>query len=158
VSDRALRAAVAAVAAAGLALASYLTWVHYDERLLICTGSGGCEAVQESKYATLAGMPVALLGAIGYGIVLALVVWDTPLARTAAAALGLAALAFAGYLLALQAFVIDAWCGWCLVNDLVLVPALAALATARVVRSSEPGEGASASRGRGSPTGSRPSP
>jgi uncharacterized membrane protein len=144
VSDRALRAAIVAVAAAGLALASYLTWVHYDEHLLICTGGGGCEAVQESKYATLAGMPVALLGMIAYGIVLGLVAWDTPLARAVAAVLGLAALAFAAYLLVLQAFVIDAWCGWCLVNDLVLVPALAALATARIVRSSEPGGGASA--------------
>jgi uncharacterized membrane protein len=81
--------------------------------------------VQESSYAELVGIPVALLGLCAYLTVLALVAWDTPIARMLAAAVGLAAAGFAAYLVMLQAFVIDAWCVWCLVNDLVLVPLLA---------------------------------
>ncbi|HEY7345595.1 MAG TPA: vitamin K epoxide reductase family protein [Gaiella sp.] len=124
-SDRALRVAVALVALAGVAVAGYLTYVHYQPDALICTSGGGCETVQESSYAELAGIPVALLGLLGYAAVLVLVAWDSELARTLAAAIALTAAGFAVYLIVLQAFVIDAWCVWCLVNDLVIVPLLA---------------------------------
>ena len=122
-----LRLATAAVAVGGVALAGYLTYVHYRPDVLICTGSGGCETVQESSYAEIAGLPVALLGLLAYLTVLGLVVWDSEVARLLAAVIGLAAVGFAIYLVAMQAFVIDAWCVWCLVNDLVVVPLLAAL-------------------------------
>ena len=133
-SDRALRAGVALVALAGTAVAGYLTYVHYRPDALICTSSGGCETVQESSYAELVGIPVALLGLLAYLAVLALILWDTEAARTAVAAIALGGAAFAVYLVALQAFVIDAWCVWCLVNDLLLVPLLAILAVWRVMR------------------------
>ncbi len=135
-SDRTLRLAVAAVALAGVALAGYLTYVHYRPGSLICTGGGGCETVQESSYAELFGIPVALLGLGAYVAVLVLVAWDTELARTLAAAVALGGLAFAGYLVGLQAFVIDAWCVWCLVNDLAIVPVLAVLTSIRASRTS----------------------
>jgi uncharacterized membrane protein len=134
VSDRALRAGVALVALAGTAVAGYLTYVHYRPDALICTSSGGCETVQESSYAELVGIPVALLGLLAYVAVLVLVAWETEAARTAVAAIALGGAAFAVYLVALQAFVIDAWCVWCLVNDLLLVPLLAILAVWRVLR------------------------
>lgn len=133
VSDRVLRAGVAALALAGVAIAGYLTYVHYRPEALICTGSGGCETVQESSYAQLAGIPVALLGLAAYVAMLALVAWDSELARTLVAALALAALGFSLYLVSLQAFVIDAWCVWCLVNDVVIVPLLVVLTVWRVV-------------------------
>ena len=123
-SDRALRAGVALVALAGLGVAAYLTYVHYQPEALVCTAGGGCETVQESSYAEVVGIPVALLGVLTYVAVLVLVAWDSELARTLAAALALTAAGFALYLIVLQAFVIDAWCVWCLVNDLVIVPLL----------------------------------
>jgi uncharacterized membrane protein len=134
VSDKALRLAVATVAVAGLAVASYLTYVHYRPAALVCTGGGGCETVQESDYATLVGVPVALLGALAYAAVLGLTAVDTQLTRTLTAVIALAALGFAVYLVALQAFVIDAWCMWCLANDLLLVPLLAVLSVVRIRR------------------------
>jgi uncharacterized membrane protein len=134
VSDRALRVGVALVALAGACVAGYLTYVHYQPAALICTKGGGCETVQESSYAVLLGIPVALLGLLGYLSVLALVVWDSELAQTLAAAVALTAVGFAIYLITLQAFVIDAWCIWCLVNDLVIVPLLAVLTVWRVRR------------------------
>jgi uncharacterized membrane protein len=134
VSDRALRVGVALVALAGVGVAGYLTYVHYQPAALICTKGGGCETVQESSYAELLGIPVALLGLLGYLAVLLLVVWDSDLARTLAAGIALTAVGFAVYLIALQAFVIDAWCVWCLVNDLVIVPLLAVLTVWRARR------------------------
>ena len=133
-SDRALRVGLAVVAIAGIAVAGYLTYVHYQPDALICTSSGGCETVQESSYAELAGVPVALLGLLAWIAVLLLVAWDSELARTLVAAIALGAAGFALYLITLQAFVIDAWCVWCLVNDVVLVPLLAILALWRVLR------------------------
>jgi uncharacterized membrane protein len=137
-SDRVLRLAVAAVALAGVAVAGYLTYVHYRPAALICTGGGGCEAVQDSSYAEILGVPVALLGLLAYLGVLGLVAWDTELARTLAAAIALSAVGFAAYLVAVQAFAIDAWCVWCLVNDVAIVPLLALLTVWRVVRGPMP--------------------
>jgi uncharacterized membrane protein len=137
-SDRVVRLGVAVVALAGTAVAGYLTYVHYRPAALICTGGGGCEAVQESSYAEIAGLPVALLGLLAYLVVLGLVVWDSELARTLAAAIALSAVGFAAYLVAVQAFAIDAWCVWCLVNDLAVVPLLAVLTVWRVTRRQSP--------------------
>ena len=125
--DRVLRAGVALVALAGAAVAGYLTYVHYQPDALICTSGGGCETVQDSSYAELVGIPVALLGLIAFLAVLVLVAWDSELARTLAAAIALTGVGFAVYLLVLQAFVIDAWCVWCLANDVLIVPLLAVL-------------------------------
>ncbi len=126
-TDRVLRAGVALVALAGAAVAGYLTYVHYQPDALICTSGGGCETVQDSKYAELAGIPVALLGLLSFLAVLVLVAWDSDLARTLAAAIALVGVGFAVYLIVLQAFVIDAWCVWCLANDVLIVPLLAVL-------------------------------
>lgn len=131
-SDRVLRAALAAVASAGVALAGYLTYVHYEPDALVCTAGGGCEQVQDSDYAVIAGIPVALLGLAAFVAVLALIAWDTPTARALTAAIALGALVFAAYLVAVQAFAIDAWCVWCLVNDVVIVPLMALLALLRL--------------------------
>ena len=131
-SDRALRVASALVAAAGAAIAAYLTWVHYDETALVCVAGGGCETVQRSSYSELAGIPVALLGLVSYTVVFALVLWNTPTARLVAASLAFIGLVFGIYLLALQLFVIDAVCVWCVANDLVIAPALAVLTALRL--------------------------
>jgi uncharacterized membrane protein len=126
-SDRVLRAGVALVALAGVAVAGYLTYVHYQPDALICTSGGGCETVQASSYAELVGIPVAVLGLFAFLAVLVLVAWDSELARTLAAAIALTGVGFAVYLVVLQAFVIDAWCVWCLANDVLIVPLLAVL-------------------------------
>ena len=131
-TDRTLRLLAALVAIAGVAVAAYLTWSHFQGGSLVCPVGGGCEMVQESEYAEVVGVPVALLGLVAYVVVLGLVAWDAPLARLAAAALALTGLVFSGYLLVVQLFVIDAWCVWCLANDVVIAPALAVLTAIRL--------------------------
>jgi uncharacterized membrane protein len=133
-SDRALRAVTAAFALAGIAVAGYLTWAHYANSAVVCVVGGGCETVQQSEYAEIAGLPVALLGSIAYTLILAAVGLDTPRARLGAATLALVGLLFSMYLLALQLFVIDAICVWCVANDIVIAPALAVLTGLRLRR------------------------
>jgi uncharacterized membrane protein len=121
-SDRAVRIGLIVVSLAGTALAAYLTYVHYKPAALICMTGGGCETVQQSKYAVLAGIPVAVLGLAAWAGALVLAIWDSELARVLMLALALIALAFAVYLVVLQLFVIDATCTWCMINDLVITP------------------------------------
>jgi uncharacterized membrane protein len=131
-SDRALRLLTALVALAGVVLAGYLTSAHYAEGSLVCPVGGGCHTVQESEYAEIAGVPVAVLGLAAYVVLLALVLWDTPTARLAAAGIALIGFMFSAYLLVVQAFVLDAFCVWCLVNDVLIAPALAVLTALRL--------------------------
>jgi uncharacterized membrane protein len=59
-------------ATAALSLAGYLTWVNYAGLDPVCVGgAGGCERVQTSPWAELAGVPVALLGLVAYATILA---------------------------------------------------------------------------------------
>jgi uncharacterized membrane protein len=131
-SDRALRIAAALVALAGVAVAGYLAWAHFADESVICVQGGGCETVQQSSYSEIAGIPVAALGVAAYATVLALLAWDAPQARLAAATLALVGLLFGVYLGAVQLFVIDAVCVWCMANDVVVAPALAVLTIARL--------------------------
>ncbi len=131
-TDRTLRIAAAVVATAGVVVAGYLTWVHFDDAALVCVAGGGCETVQQSAYAEIAGIPVAALGLGAYLLVLGLIAWDTPEARLGAATVALVGLLFSMYLLAVQLFVIDAVCVWCMANDVVIAPLLAVLTALRL--------------------------
>ncbi|HSI81024.1 MAG TPA: vitamin K epoxide reductase family protein [Solirubrobacterales bacterium] len=133
-SERTLRIAGLALAIAGIAIAGYLTWVHYAESLPVCVGGGGsCERVQTSDYAELAGVPVAVIGLAGY--VAMLVVLSLPGTGSAllAAFGGLAGAAFSIYLTYVELFVIEAICQWCVANA-VAITALAAVAIARYLQ------------------------
>jgi uncharacterized membrane protein len=132
VSDRRLRVAAGAVALAGIAVADVLTWAHFADESVGCVAGGGCETVQESEYAQVAGIPVALLGLGAYSVLAGLIWWDAPSARLGAAAISLVGLLFSMYLLTVQLFVIDAICIWCLANDVVIAPALAVLTAVRL--------------------------
>ena len=131
-NDRLLRVGLLVVSIAGIAVAAYLTYIHYEPAALICTTGGGCETVQDSKYAVLVGVPIAIFGLGAWTAALVLTLWNSELARTLTAALALAALAFAAYLVILQLFVIDAICLWCMANDVVLIPIFAVLALLRL--------------------------
>lgn len=112
--------AMLALAVIGTAIAGYLTWVHYSGRLALCTGAGGCEIVQASRYSVVAGVPVALLGLLAYLGLLLAIGWRVRagLATPNEVMLALFGLALAGvlysaYLTYLELFVIHAICPWC---------------------------------------------
>jgi uncharacterized membrane protein len=137
VTDQRLRAAIAALAVAGLAIASYLTWVHYADVKPICTGISDCERVQTSSYAKLAGVPVAVIGLGGYAAILGSLLLRGDLGRVAVAFLAFVGVGFSGYLTWAELFRIEAICQWCVASALVMT-VIAGLATARVVRGAGP--------------------
>jgi uncharacterized membrane protein len=122
--------AIASLSLLGLALSAYLTWVHYAELQPFCTGISDCERVQSSEYARLAGIPVALIGLLGYSAILASLRGRAEL-TAATAYIGLA---FSAYLTWVELFRIAAICQWCIASALTIA-AIAGLATARALSS-----------------------
>lgn len=114
-----LRAAIAATATIGLAIAAYLTVVHYAHTSPICS-TGGCEQVQRSSYAKLGGVPVALLGLLAYAAIIATATRRGVEVALAGAVVALAGAGFSAYLLWAQIARIHAICQWCIGSDVVM--------------------------------------
>jgi uncharacterized membrane protein len=133
-SDRVLRIAMTALATIGLGLASYLTYVHYAGIHPLCTAGGSCEEVQTSAYSKLAGVPVALIGLLGYITILgSLLVPVSESSRLATMAFTLVGFGFSAYLTSRELFSIHAICEWC-VSSAIIMTILACLATWRFLR------------------------
>ena len=128
-----MRAACAAVALAGLAIAGYLTAVRLTGGTPACAIAHGCEVVQRSRYSELAGVPVAALGLGGYAAILLSLARDGEGWRTATAFLALAGAGFSAWLTYVEVARLDAICAWC-VASAACMAALAALSVARLVR------------------------
>ena len=111
-SERRLRRLIGLTALIGLAVAAYLTYVHYAE---------------------LAGVPVAVLGLGGYALILASLWLPGDNGRIAGALLALVGFGFSAYLTWLELFEIDAICQWC-VASAVLMTILAVATSWRLVR------------------------
>jgi uncharacterized membrane protein len=125
-----MRPLIAGVALIGLGIAIYLTVVHYSGGVSVCAIAHGCETVQKSSYASLAGVPVALLGAIGYVGILASLLRDDETARTATAFLALLGFGFSAWLTFVEVDKLHAVCIWC-VGSAICMTVLAALSVAR---------------------------
>jgi uncharacterized membrane protein len=133
VTDRRLWRAAAALALIGIGIAGYLVYIHYADVKPICSISHGCETVQKSRYAKLAGIPVALLGLIGYLGILGSLFVRGEAGRLAGAGMALVGLGFSGWLTYLEAARIHAWCQWC-VGSAVVMALLTVVVLARHVR------------------------
>jgi uncharacterized membrane protein len=130
-----MRRAVIVLALIGTGIAGYLTWVHYAGLHVVClAGGGGCEKVQSSDYATLAGVPVALLGLIGYlGILAGTLLLPDETGRLATAFLALVGFGFSMYLTWAELFRIHAICQWCVASAAIMT-ALTVLTLVRLLR------------------------
>ena len=137
-----LRTAAIALCVLGLGIAGYLTYVHYAGISPVCEIAHGCEKVQTSQWSKVAGVPVALLGLLGYAGILVATVLRGETAATAAAGGALVGAGFSVYLTYREVFTIHAICIWC-VASAVLMVALAVVTTVRLVRA-EPAERSSA--------------
>jgi uncharacterized membrane protein len=131
-NDAVLRAVLVALSLAGAAVSAYVLYARWTDGGLVCS-TGGCETVQSSEYSQIIGVPVAAFGLAGYLVLGALATARDPRARTAVAALALAAVGFGGYLLVVQLTVIDAVCDWCLASD-AISSLIAVVALARLLR------------------------
>jgi uncharacterized membrane protein len=113
-SARALRITLVVLTAIGLGVASYLTYVHYSGIKPVCTAGGSCLKVQSSIYSELAGVPVALIGLLGYiAIMASLLAPEQETTRFATVAFTVVGFGFSAYLTYRELFSIHAICEWC---------------------------------------------
>jgi len=112
-----LYTAVAVVAVAGLADATYLTVQALTGETLSCGGSPDCFRVLGSSYAKLGGIPMAMLGALAYFTAFTLATfaafgysWAPRFLALIAGAMFLMTL----WLLYVQTFLLHAYCRYCL--------------------------------------------
>jgi uncharacterized membrane protein len=127
-----MRRAIVICCLAGLGIAGYLTYVHYAGVHPVCLASGGCERVQSSHYAKLAGVPVAVIGLAGYLAILGSLLVRGEIGRSLTALLALIGFGVSAYLTYLELFKIHAVCQWC-VASAALMSALAILSAARLL-------------------------
>jgi len=116
---RILPLVAALVAIAGMIDAIYLTVHHYTGEKVPCSVTGGCETVLSSLYSEIGGIPLALFGALAYFTVFSLATLsafgDDRMWKILSVVVALMAV-FSLWLLYLQAFVIGAFCQFCLLS------------------------------------------
>jgi uncharacterized membrane protein len=119
---------VALLSLIGVFVAAYLYLYKIGKIGTMACGTGGCETVQLSEWATLGGIEVSLIGLLGYLalLVVALVGLQPAFAArrsvkvllTGMSGLGVV---FAIYLTGLELFVIHAICRWCVVSAGIII-------------------------------------
>jgi uncharacterized membrane protein len=134
-SARTLRITLLVLTVIGVGLATYLTVIHYAGIKPLCGRSGGtCEKVQTSQYSKLVGVPVALIGLLGYiGILGTLLVPEDERSRFATAALTLGGFGFSAYLTYREVFSLKEICEYC-VSSAILLTILMCLSLWRFLR------------------------
>ena len=129
---------ISLLAIAGIAVSSVSLYHHYGSAKTSYCDIGenfNCDIVNRSAFSSLLGVPVALIGILGYLALLALSTIyrakaETPLLLLIASVSGLG---FALYLTYIEGFVLAAWCILCL-SSLVLIFAICALSTVLMAR------------------------
>lgn len=120
---------------AGLAIAGYLTIVHYTTTVkLACSSTGviDCERVTTSAQSMIGGIPVALLGVVFFAVSLVLCLpaaWrsSSQIVRVGRLVWVLGGLVMVLHLLYAELFQIDAICLWCSAVHVITVALLIAI-------------------------------
>jgi uncharacterized membrane protein len=118
---------VPVLAGIGIIVSIYLAQVETTGAQAVCGPVGDCNAVQQSEYASIFGIPIGVLGIVGYLLVIgSWIVSNTAHgAASASGAAGVFGIALGGtvfsvYLTFLEPFVIGATCMWCLTSALCI--------------------------------------
>jgi uncharacterized membrane protein len=134
--------ALIALAVLGLADSAYLLYEHLGHEI-ICIGSG-CSIVDDSVYAEVFGVPMSVMGLVGYMLILSSALAGLRLrgrarewAKVAVYGFALVGLLYSGYLTYLELFVIRAICTWCVVSA-AIVTAIFTLAAVELWRGPYP--------------------
>jgi uncharacterized membrane protein len=108
-----------ALVAAGIALTAYLTFIAwFGEHPAFCGAGSECDIVQQSRWSTFLGAPMAFWGLLTYAL-LARQLWrlrTRPSAWRTALLLAAVGAAVSWYLTAVSVFAIEATCGYCLAS------------------------------------------
>jgi uncharacterized membrane protein len=124
----------------GVVDAGYLVYVHYAKLTILCVGGhhgqSSCATVQSSPYAQLDGVPVALLGLIGYVVILLSLALRGELGRAIGFGVALIGFGFSMYLTYRELFTIHAICEWC-VGSATIMTVLVVLTGIRFLRAAQ---------------------
>jgi uncharacterized membrane protein len=114
-----LHGVAALLSLGGLADSIYLTVTHLTGENVTCVASSGCSEVLRSAYATVGKIPLGAFGALGYFAAFSLATlaaFGYARARTLLTVVIAGMLATALWLLYVQAFVLHAFCDFCLLS------------------------------------------
>ena len=118
----------------GACIAAYLTIVHYADQPVACSSIGDCELVNSSRYASIGGVPVALMGVLAYMTIAATAAasWLRRDATLLAAAwvVALASFAISMYLTYIELRVLDAICIYCVASASIVTALVIVLSAA----------------------------
>ncbi|MFN2533221.1 MAG: vitamin K epoxide reductase family protein [Pyrinomonadaceae bacterium] len=131
---RRLYAVAAVISLLGLADALYLTIEHITGQSVRCTIVAGCSEVLSSSYAVVAGVPLAGIGAAAYFSAFSLATFAAFGYRIAASLLVFLVCSMslvALWLIYLQAYVIRAFCQFCLLSAAITFVLTALVVIAR---------------------------
>jgi vitamin-K-epoxide reductase (warfarin-sensitive) len=131
--NRRILLSIALLAIAGIVVSSVSLFHHYGTSATTYCDIGenfNCDVVNRSSYSSILGIPVALIGLLGYSALLFLATVYRTRSETPAmlAAASLTGLAFALYLTYIEGFVLGAWCIFCL-SSLVIIFGIALLSS-----------------------------
>jgi uncharacterized membrane protein len=124
--DKRLRQITIVLAIIGLLVSIYMTVYKYSNNEAMCIGSSGCSEVNASRYSEINGIPVALLGVIGYSIILALLFLEgrpgffQQYGTMLLFGVSLIGFLFTLYLIYLEIALIKAYCPFCLTSQAVM--------------------------------------
>lgn len=138
-----LRRTMMYLAAAGLIDAIYLTFLKLlNQKSLCLQGVGDCWSVNTSKYSEFMGIPVSILGASAYLLILILLLLEAKgtfwkeNSKLFVFGLTLAGVIYSAYLTYLEIAVIKAICPFCVLSA-ILMAVLFGLATTRLVKTQQ---------------------
>ena len=110
----------------GLAVSIYMTIYKLTDNQSMCIGNGGCSKVNSSVYAEVYGIPVAVLGIVGYAALMAMLFIENrnSFLQTNGTmivfGMALIGFLFTLYLIYVEAALIHALCPFCLTSQVAM--------------------------------------
>lgn len=137
--DNRIRVILIVLAIIGLIDSVYLTWVKYTDQYALCGPIGNCESVNTSQYSEIFGIPIALLGAGAYLVIIVLLLVESrnefmhEYSSLLVFGISLIGVLYSIYLTYIEIAVLRAICPYCVISAIVLV-LLLVLSTIRLIQ------------------------
>jgi uncharacterized membrane protein len=117
------RAVIIVLSFIGFIVAAYLTYVYYNEaETRFCVTGSSCDIVRLSGYSSIDGIPVSLIGLVGYFGLFIITVSNISdrIKWLALYFISLPGLVFSIYLTYIEVFVLNAICSFCLLSAIII--------------------------------------
>lgn len=115
-----------AIAGIGLLDSLYLAYYKLGNNEILCTGIGGCDEVNNSVYSEVFGIPIAVLGAGAYLVLILMLVFEKrsdfllDYGRVMSVGITLAGTLYSAYLTYIEVAVLKAICPFCVVSAICI--------------------------------------